>query len=496
MPDQSVQDASIAFQYRDVVKKFGNFPAIITDGAVLSHGQLLSASIALAHRFEELGVCRNALVALNTGDAIVSTATLLATSLLGCQLVTANEVLANQAFMKPTHFFRTSDASGKKGVDFLEITSEWFKDAPESPIDAVGLFPGYERPDDPWLILHTSGTTGRPKFLELSHQIVSDRTSAIAADFPTASVTCAMLFNPTSRPFFARAIGALLNACTIVESQDPVFWRTVGVNTVFCSPSQFETFNAKIPLTGRFKKVEVSGAKLEDSVAILMAKSFNEIIDVYGASETNKSYMTKVVVDEVGAVAREGWNCGSEIEIRDTEGRLCIPGKLGTVRVRNNFLVKGYVSEPEATAKAFVDGWFIPGDIARWGTNGTLNIVGRTDEVISFGGIKIDACLIDTIIKSTAGVRDAISIRSPKNDRREIVAFVVFEPDVERNLCVQEIRSNYQAYTGLPCFLGPLHEIGEVPYDEDGRPMRYLCEQMLLASASGAQERAAARTAR
>lgn len=490
------QDANIAFLYRDVVRANSNLPAIVTESVALSHGQLLGAAVALARKFSKLGVDRNAIVALNTGDAIISTATLLATALIGCQMVTASEILANQNLKKPTHFFRTFEAAGKKGVGFVEITGDWFADTPENPIDAVDQFAGYSHVKDPWLILHTSGTTGKPKFLELTHRVVRDRTLAITDDFPTAAVTCAMLFNPTSRPFFARAIGALMNACTIVHSQTPAFWKTAGVNTVFCSPSQFEAFIAKNEFTFRFRKVEVSGAKLEDDVARSLAKWFDTIIDVYGASETNKSYMTEISVDDAGEVTRTGMSCGSEIEIRDSEGRLCLPGKLGTVRVRNSYLVDGYVENPDATAKAFIDGWFLPGDIARWGANGTLNIAGRTDEVISFGGVKIDAFLIDTIIKSTPGVRDAISIRSPKSDRREIVAFVVFEDDINRGNCLQEIRTNYQAYTGLPCFLGPLHPIAEVPYDEDGRPMRYLCEQMLLANATKATETEAARDVR
>jgi acyl-coenzyme A synthetase/AMP-(fatty) acid ligase len=279
----------------------------------------------------------------------------------------------------------------------------------------------------------------------------------------------------------------LLNACTLVDSRDPDFWKRSGVNVLFCSPGQFETFHSGFPFTHRFAKVEVSGAKLDDDVARLLAGHFDEIVDVYGASETNKSYVNHVTVDDAGQVTRKGKHFDSEVEVRDTEGRPILVGQIGEVRVRNDYMIPGYLAAPEATQKAFVDGWFIPGDLARWGANGTLEVLGRVDEVISFGGVKIDGKLIDMIIKGVPGIQDAVSVRSPKIERREIVGFIVFEDGVNKALCVQNVRDAYQHYTGLPCFLGPLHEIKEVPYDEDGRPMRHLCEQMLSAKIDAKQ---------
>lgn len=115
-------------------------------------------------------------------------------------------------------------------------------------------------------------------------------------------------------------------------------------------------------------------------------------------------------------------------------------------------------------------------------------MVGRSDEVISFGGIKIDAQLIDLIIKGTPGVVDAICVKSPKPDRNEVCAFVVFDETVDRNNCVVQIRERYQEHTGLPCFLGPIHEIDKVPYSENGRPMRSLLEQVIIGESAPAKE--------
>ena len=179
-------------------------------------------------------------------------------------------------------------------------------------------------------------------------------------------------------------------------------------------------------------------------------------------------------------MVRRGRKLDSEIEIVDAQGALCPPGQSGAVRVRNPYMVNGYVNDAKATARCFRDGWFYPGDIGQWGPNGELDILGRNDEIFSFGGVKIDAQLIDVIIKSTPGVRDAVCFKSPKADRNEVCAFIVFEPDTNKSAGAVQVRENYRKHTGLPCFLGPLHEIDEVPYTENGRPMRALCQELIL----------------
>lgn len=470
---------NIGFLFRDVAKEYPTFPAIVGDATVITYVQLLSSVVQFARKFQALGVDRHSIVALNTGDAPISVTVLLATSLLGCRMVTASKILAKQDLLKPTHFFRTVDAKGKRDLGFVEIDSSWLSGIDGDPFEAVDDFPGYDDCNDHWLILHTSGTTGRPKFIGLTHRLIADRTTAISEDFPTAQVTCAMLFNCTSRPFYARVIGVLLNASTLVDSADPSFWKRCGVNAVFCSPGQFETFVKDKAFSETFKKVEVSGAKLDDAMAILLSKYFDNIIDVYGASETNKSFANVVTVDEDNLVHRSGMKLDSEIEIIDNDNNLCPLGKTGSVRIRNNYTVDGYISAPDATAKSFIDGWFYPGDVAIWGLDGELNIIGRNDEIISFGGVKIDAQLIDLIIESTPGVKDAICFKSPKADQNEILAFIVFDEGIDKISCIAQVRENYQSHTGLPCFLGRLHEIDEVPYNENGRPMRTLCQKMV-----------------
>jgi|LGOV01.1.fsa_nt_gb acyl-coenzyme A synthetase/AMP-(fatty) acid ligase len=473
------KEKNVAHRFAQVAQKYPSFPAIITDATVISYAQLLSSSVAFAERLRVLGVDQKSTVAVNTGDTPTSLALTMATSLLGCRMVGTSRALLKQAIVEPTHFFRTPDAKGKRGLGFIEIDESWFEEAATARSEDLRTFPGYESADDIWLILHTSGTTGKPKFLGLTHRMVMDRTEAIAEDFPTAQVTCTLLFNPTSRPFYARAIGALLNACAIVESRDNTFLKQNGVDTVFCSPAQFAAYVKKYGFTEHFANVEISGAKLDNQLARQLAQNFDTIVDVYGASETNKSYVNYVTVDADGLVHRKGRAWDSDVEINDDKGNRCKPGQVGSVRVRNGYMVDGYIGNPEATARNFSDGWFYPGDLAIWGDDGQLDVIGRNDEVISFGGVKIDAQLIDLTIKSVPGIKDAVCFKNPKANRNEVIALAVFEDGVDKANCIWAIREAYKEHTGLPCFLGRIHEADEIPYSENGRPLREVCRQIV-----------------
>lgn len=480
MSKQEPQCEGIANQFSDVAQAYPDFPAIVSEAAVISYAHLLAASITFAKRFQFLGVNRDSTIALNTGDMVMALASTMASSFLGCRIVTAGGTLREQGLIKPTHFFKTPEARGRKTANFVEIDQSWFEDAVNASPEDAAAFPGFANPEDIWQILHTSGTTGKPKFIGLSHKIVSDRTAAIKADFPTAQTTNAMLFNCTSRPFYARAIGALLNVGTIVDSEDHTFWKTAGVNAVFCSPSQFKSYVEKNGMPLGFKKVEVSGARLDDEIALLLTDCFEEVIDIYGASETNKSFANVIKRQANASIARYGKPLDSQVEIVDDNGNKLPNGQIGTVRVRNDYMIPGYIQAKEATEKNFRGGWFYPGDIGKFGSNGELEIIGRNDEVMSFGGIKIDAQLIDAILKAVDGVEDAICFKNPKADHNEVIAFVVFEEGSNPSDCIMEIRDQYQKHTKLPCFLGRIHEIDRIPYNENGRPMRELCQKIVL----------------
>ena len=473
---------SVASEYGRIAIGNQSFPAIIRDDQIITHGLFWTIVKSFAVHLRDEGVETGSLVALNTKDLLPSLATLFATSLLGARLVIASKILARAKVVQPTHFFRTPEVTGARRADFRLIDDGWIPAANAPPPEPDLSIPA--APDADWLFLHTSGTTGRAKYIALSERMVRNRTEAVSKDFPFQRTTLATTFGFTSRPFFARAIATLLSAGAIVDSRDFALWTKAGVNLVCGSPLQVAKVLEGVRFRPRIKRIEVSGAKLPDNVAASLLENFETVVDVYGAAETNKTFENAIMRDSDGTIIRRGQNLDSEIEIIKANGQRCEAGEVGSVRVRNAYMVREYLQVPEASAKSFRDGWFYPGDVATWGKRGELLVIGREDDVINLGGYKLNAGMIDMLFCSVPGIRDAISFHNPKpNAIDKVLVFVVFEKDAEK---INVIEAACQlAKTKLRLSMGTRAVIGihAIPRTETEAPDREACQRLVMARA-------------
>lgn len=471
---------SLAMFYRQIANGNPQFPAIIRDHGVITHNEFWQVVRSFAFRLRSEGVLPGSLIALNSADMLVTLATLFASSLLGSRFVVAGQRLAGAKVLQPTHFFRSPEAKGKKRVNFKLVDDSWLPTTHTRSLPDD--FMNCSSPGADWLYLHTSGTTGRVKYIALSERIVRDRTAAVAADFPFQQTTFATTFSPTSRPFFARAIATLMNAGAIVDCDDLDFWTKAGVNLVCGSPLQVVKFMGGGSFSPSIARIEVSGAKLPEKTALVLLNNFNLVVDVYGAAETSKTFENTIMRDPEGRIIKKGRRLDSEVEIVSAQGYPCKAGEVGSVRVRNPYMVHGYLKVPEATAKSFRDGWFYPGDIATWGENGELVIIGREDDVINIGGYKLNAGMLDMLFGSVPGVREAISIHNPKpNAVEKVLVFVVFEKDAARANVIDAACAVARTKLGLSLTPGSFRGVEAIPRSEDGDPDRATCRKMVLA---------------
>ena len=84
-----------------------------------------------------------------------------------------------------------------------------------------------------------------------------------------------------------------------------------------------------------------------------LLRNFELVVDVYGASETNKTFENIVMLDSRGRIVRKGKPLDSEVEIVSASGQRRKVAETGLVRIRNPYMVRGYLQAPEATAKFF-----------------------------------------------------------------------------------------------------------------------------------------------
>ncbi|MEO8529944.1 MAG: class I adenylate-forming enzyme family protein [Deltaproteobacteria bacterium] len=475
-PDPS---KNIGLAFRRVAEANPDLPAIIAADITLTYAKLRQVADVFAYRMYEHGIASGSLVALQTRDIIASIATMLGASMLGAQFTTLEKELLETAAVTPTHLLRSPDATPIDGLKYIVMDESWSPKHTTLPTDAPTLFPDLTDAEADWWIIHTSGTTGAPKYMGVSQRVVFDRSMAARVDFHPHQTRLCSLFNCTARPFYVRATAALLNACTIVDTVDPAFMSNTGVTLVCGAPRQVVAWLDGRVLKPKLPLLQVSGSRLSDETAKILLASFDRVEDVYGASETNKSFVNvKAMVGE--SVVATGKPCDSVIEILSDSFAPCPPGVIGHVRVQNPYMVNGYIDAPEANASAFQNGWFHPGDYGLWGERGELIIHGRSDDVINIGGRKIAADAVDRALM-VDGIDSAVCFRDPRiPDLGGLVALVVLSPGADPDHCVATAHAACLSALGATATPSHIFVVKEIPVTFDGVPRRNECQRLIL----------------
>ena len=292
-------------------------------------------------------------------------------------------------------------------------------------------------PDDPAVILYTSGTTGFAKGATLSHMNVRSNVHAFnhlccmrPEDRILLSVPLFHCFGQNALMNSAFNVGATLvlqRKFDLTEAKQLIAEEEVtqlyGVPTMFqllqqsCSPQDLSTvqycFSAAAPLS-----VQISRAWQE--------KFDMPICEGYGLTETSPfasynhplQYRLGSIGMPIDAV---------EMQIVDMEtGVPCAAGELGEIVIRGPNVMLGYWNRPEETANAIRDGWFFSGDIGRLDDQGYFYIVDRVKDMIAIAGMKVYPAEVERILLDHPAISDVAVVGfHDEVFGEQVVAFVV-----------------------------------------------------------------------
>jgi acyl-coenzyme A synthetase/AMP-(fatty) acid ligase len=407
---------------------------------------------------------------------IASVAVMIATSLIGARLVIYSP--RDELSDDDTIILYSPDQAKPVDGRATLIPANWSPRYTKIPNDADLGFLGYRDPEDTWWTIHTSGTTGRPKALGLSHRVAYDRSIAVNGDFRGADTRFCSMFPCNVRPFLVRAMAALSNGSTIVDTMDPAFMDAEGVNLISASPRQvlgwLEDYNPKM----RFPKLQVSGAPLRPKAVATLLRTFETVQDVYGSGETNKSFVNQWSM-QGGTAVVAGVPQDTDVEIVDAKGVPCPTDVVGDVRMRNSYMCDGYVDAPEATARAFRAGWFYPGDLGQWTVRGALQIVGRADQVINLGGTKVDPLEVEDVLLCVPNVIEAAVFLDPiEQSPPRTMAFLRVASGCDLADTVKTAVTLCEKQLGGAKAPGYVFVVPEIPMTNDGVPRREDCARM------------------
>ena len=326
---------------------------------------------------------------------------------------------------------------------------------PDAPAGYVRLPGGWKKPaaepapdaSAPALVLHTSGTTSRPKIVPLSQGNLCASAEHIAATLSlTAEDRCLNIM-----PLFhihgliAAVLSTLAAGASIVctpgfnalkafgwlKDADPT-WYT-AVPTMHQALLARADRNAEIVKALRLRFIRSSSSSLPPQVMAELEQVFGcPVIEAYGMTEATHQMASNPLPPRDRKPGSVGIAAGPEVAIMDLDGRFLPAGGEGEIVIRGPNVTAGYVNNEKANAEAFSPdprgqggAWFRTGDQGTMDDQGYVRITGRLKEIINRGGEKVSPREVDEVLMDHPAVAQVVTFAVPHDKLGEEVAAAV-----------------------------------------------------------------------
>jgi len=490
----------------------GDGPALVVpeDGQVLTHRQLADRVGSLAGVLAAAGVRRGDRVALTLPNGPDMVQILFAITALGAAAAPLNPAYTRSEFVfylsdiEPRVFLMPASRpeaaiTAAEECSITVLTAQAGGDSPAALyVDDKEIVPvtGFEsgQPDDVGLVLHTSGTTSRPKQVPLLQRNLMASARTITEHYglgPSDVSFCVMpLFHVHG--LVASTFAALASGGSVIVPRrftPQRFWRQAreyGATWLSAGPTLHQMVldradDACAPATLRFARSCSSALS-----PALMERAEREygvpMLEAYGMTEASHQMASNPLPPAERIPGSVGIATGTEIAIADKAGKLLAAGSPGEVVIRGPGVMPGYVNNPAATAEAFFGDWFRTGDrgVLR---DGYLFLEGRLNEMILRGGENISPAEIEQALLSHADVKDAVCFGVADDKYGELVsAAVTLQGDAEVRELIEHCRERLAGFK-VPA---SIHVLGEIPRTATGKiQRRRVAEFVATAGESG-----------
>ena len=378
--------------------------------------------------------------------------------------------------------------AARLGVPVLEL----------SPGEAAGSFtlaggtpaaaakPGMADAGEVALVLHTSGTTARPKIVPLTHTNVTASAHNIATTLRLSAEDACLNVMPLFHihGLIAATLASLAGGgaviCTggfnalrffgLLDAERPS-WYT-AVPTMHQAILQRAERNKEIIARAPLRFIRSSSASLPAQAMKDLAEAFGApVIESYGMTEASHQMCSNPLPPGKQKPGIVGLPAGPEVAIMDDDGTILAKGAIGEVVIRGPNVTLGYEANPEANAKAFTNGWFRTGDQGMFDEDGYLLLTGRLKELIKRGGEQVSPLEVDGVLSEHPAVAQALTFSIPHPMLgEEVGAAVVLR---EGMACTERELRDHAAKT-LADFKVPrkIVFLAEIPKGATGKLMR------------------------
>lgn len=284
------------------------------------------------------------------------------------------------------------------------------------------------QPDDVAMILHTSGTTSRPKRVPIRQRNLAASAANISGTYnlsPDDTALCVMpLFHVHG--IVGSMIATLASGGTLVcpagfSALEFWAWMNEFKPTWYSAvPTMHQLLltradrNKEIIAANPLRFIRSSSAPLPPVVLERLEAAFNApVLESYGMTEATHQMSSNPLPPRPRKAGSVGYGFGVDVGVMDEQGNLLDQGAIGEVVVRGPNVIDGYENNPDANATAFVAGWFRTGDQGVIDADGYVTLTGRLKELINRGGEKISPLEIDDVMLRHPAVSEALAFAVP-----------------------------------------------------------------------------------
>ena len=436
-------------------------PAIVTpDGAVLTHGGLRAEVDRLAGRLRALGLRADDRIAIVVPNGPEMAIAFLAAACAGCAAPLnpkyrtdelrfyLDDLGARALITRPDESGSdVRDAAHTAEAGVLPVALTGSASGGSGLIDLIASSPAPEpsapngpSPDDVALVLHTSGTTSRPKIVPLRQRNLARSACGIAESLALTTADRSLQVMPLFHihGLLAGLLAPLSAggsvACTEgfdafrffaqLSELRPTYYTAVPTMHQMVIARSSRHRDAARAAALRF--VRSSSASLPEPVLRELGELFAApVIEAYGMTEATHQMCANPLPPAVAKPRSVGVATGIEMAVLDDDNRVLRPGERGEVSIKGPTVIDGYENNPEANAAAFTDGWFRTGDEGYLDGDGYLFLTGRLKEQINRGGEKVSPLEVDEALLRHESVAQAVTFAVPHPKLGEEVAAAV-----------------------------------------------------------------------
>jgi acyl-CoA synthetase (AMP-forming)/AMP-acid ligase II len=429
--------------------------AVSGDGPVVTYDQLRQQVDSLAAQLNQLGLGRGDRIAMALPNGLEMIVSFLAASAVGAAAPLnpayrldefkfyLEDTGARALILPPTGSDEAREAAGDQTL-IIEADIDGDGKVRFSSFATMGGIsgssPDYPTDDETALVLHTSGTTSRPKRVPLSHTNLKVSARNVADTYQLTAEDVSLCVMPLFHVhgLVASTLATLFTGGTVIVPPrfNPLsFWSTVREHKASwysAVPTIHQVLLARTKAGARPAGAEhlrfirsCSAALPPQMMADLEERFGAPVLEAYGMTEAAHQMASNPLPPGARKPGSVGRGTAVSIAILDEAGNLLPSGATGEVSIKGPNVFSGYESNAEANASSFSQGWFRTGDQGYLDSEGYLTLVGRIKELINRGGEKISPREIDEALLAHPAVAEAVCFGVPDRVYGEGVAAAV-----------------------------------------------------------------------